>query len=249
MNSDGLLHPQLWHPLYLSTDEVHIWCVSLDRSPQILSKLKSLLSPTELARASRFHFEKDRNHFIVSHGLLRSILGGYLGLEPSQIQFRYGPYGKPLVDIFHQEQMLQFSLSHSNNLALYAVTWNRLLGVDIEHIRPIPEAICIAEQFFSPNENIIMRSLPLEQRQDAFFHIWTCKEAYLKARGYGITKSLAEFEISVLPGDLAQLVSIRGSPCDADIWQLEIFRSFAGYWAALAVQGYGWCSKIWHLVE
>ena len=102
MNSDGLLHPQLWHPLYLSTDEVHIWCVSLDRSPQILSKLKSLLSPTELARASRFHFEKDRNHFIVSHGLLRSILGGYLGLEPSQIQFRYGPYGKPLVDIFHQ---------------------------------------------------------------------------------------------------------------------------------------------------
>lgn len=232
------------YPLHLSADDVHVWCVSLDRASQNLSKLKSLLSPDEIVRAYRFHFEKDRNYFIISHGFLRSILGEYLGIEPSHVKYCYGSYGKPMVDIVYQDKILQFSFSHSHNLALCAITWDKLIGVDIEYIRPIPESVCIAEQFFLPNENAVIGSLPFGQRQDAFFRFWTCKEAYLKAIGYGMTKPLSDPEISMLPGDLVQLVSVHGSRCEADLWQMETLLPFPGYLAALAVQGHGWQIKL-----
>ena len=246
---DSLSSLQLRQPLLLSTNEVHVWYVSLDRSPKSLPRLESLLSPDEQIRVRRFHFDKDRNNFIVSHGLLRVVLGGYLGIEPSQVQLCYGPYGKPSIETLYQGRMLQFSLSHSKDLALFAVNWDRLIGIDVEHIRPVPEANCIAEQFFSPNESAMMRSLLLEQRQDAFFRIWTCKEAYLKASGYGITGSLTETEVSVSPEEPVRLVSVHGSQRDASLWQLEILSPSPDYLAALAVQGHEWYIKFLQLID
>lgn len=240
MNSDDFPRLRSSHSLLLPSDEVHTWYASLDLSPQRLQRLASLLSPDEQARAERFYFERDRKRFIAGRGLLRTILGSYLGMEPSRVEFCYGSYGKPALKTTFYGRVLQFSLSHSNGLALYTVSWNRRVGVDVEYIRPVCEADRIAERFFSADETAVIRSLPVERRLEAFFNAWTRKEAYLKAIGDGLTRPLTQIEVSLAPGEPARLVSVRGDRWEATRWRLEALKVASGYLTALAVEGHGW---------
>lgn len=215
-----------------------------------MQQLAQTLTPDERLRVERFHFERDRQRFIVGRGILRMILGQYLGLEPGRLQFCYGPHGKPaLAGTFTgQTGRLCFNLAHSQNLALYAVTCEREIGVDIEYIRAISEADQITARFFSAQESAVWLSLPPDQRQAAFFNCWTRKEAYIKALGDGLAQPLAGFDVSLAPGEAAGLLSIGGDRQAAAPWSIQTLAPAPGYAAALAVKGHGWQLKCWQWV-
>ncbi len=222
----------------LSSDEVHIWRASLEQPPEGVVKFSSLLSPDEELRARRFYFERDRNRFIVGRGLLRTILGNYLAMEPSLIEFSYGPYGKPALKTVFHDKTLQFNLSHSNSLAVFIFSWDRRVGIDIEFIHALSSEDRFAEQLFSPRESALISSLSGEEKLNAFFKLWTCKEAVFKASGDGLTKPIDQAEILLTEGESVQLVSIDGDPEQAASWHLETFSPAPGYRVSLAVEGY-----------
>jgi 4'-phosphopantetheinyl transferase len=235
--------------LLLGDNEVHVWRASLEQPPSQVERLQRKLSQEELERAKRFHFQRHRAYFIVARGLLRTILSRYLKIEPRRLHFQYGPKGKPELAGETSRRGLRFNVSHSHNLALYAVTRGRQIGVDVERIRPDVAGEKIAERFFSPREAATLRELPASVRQEAFYTCWTRKEAYLKAVGEGITLRLDQFEVSVTPGEPAVLLSINGDPKEASYWSLKGLGPGPGYVGALAVKGHGWDLRCWRWEE
>jgi 4'-phosphopantetheinyl transferase len=233
----------------LSKNDVHVWCASLDVAKLHIESLQKTLSADELRRAECFYFRKDYEHFIVARGLLRFILSRYLDIEPSQLRFRYNPYGKPALANTAYEDALCFNLSHSHGLAIYAVTRGREIGIDLERIQPDLPYEEIAEQFFSLEENRVLRALPAKMKREAFFSCWTRKEAYLKAKGDGLSFPLDQFDVSLTPGEPAMLLNTRGAPQEASRWSLHELTPTYGYIAALAIEGYGWRIAYWKWSE
>lgn len=235
--------------LKLERDEVHVWRASLDLEASSIQSLRWTLCVEEQQRAERYHFPKDRDRFIVARGLLRAILSFYLGKKPRDLQFVYNQYGKPALSESDNRETLCFNLSHSRGLALYAVTQNRNLGVDLEHIRTDFPCEEIAERFFSPKENAVLRTLPLDMKHKAFFTCWTRKEAYIKATGKGLTLPLDQFDVSLIPKEPAMLLSIAGNHQAACRWSLQELIPDPDYVAALAVEGAGWQLKCWQWIS
>ncbi|MDQ3928579.1 MAG: 4'-phosphopantetheinyl transferase superfamily protein, partial [Chloroflexota bacterium] len=162
--------------LVLPDGAVHIWSAPLDLPSELMPHFESLLSPGEIARADRFVFEKTRRHFIAGRGLLRSILSWYAGRQAGELEFEYGPYGKPALAESCEGAWLRFNVSHSRDRALYALARGREVGVDVEYMRTDLEYEGIAKRFFSPRESAVLRALPKSQRCEAFFNCWTRKE-------------------------------------------------------------------------
>ena len=241
--------------LVLSSNDVHVWRASLEQPTAQVQQLAQTLSEDERLRAERFYFERDRKHFIVGRGLLRTIIARYLVIEPSQLQFSYSPHGKPAL-AGSAGSTLQFNLSHSQGLALYAFTRDSLsfgepnsmasrrIGIDVEYIRSIPNVEQLAKRFFSSREHAIICSLSPSQQQEAFFHGWTCKEAYLKATGEGLTQ-LGQVEVSLTPGEPRQLLSIGKDSQAAARWSLQALTPAPDYVATLAVEGHDWHLSCW----
>src|SRR4051794_3631298 len=165
----------------LTAQDVHIWSAWLDQPGRPLASLSRLLSPDECARADRFHFERDRYHFITARAVLRILLGGYLAIEPSRVTFAYGSYGKPSLAHPWRAANLEFNLAHSHGLAVYGFTRDRALGVDVEYIRRLEDMEQVAALVFSPRELAAFRAVPREAQGQAFFNGWTRKEALAKA--------------------------------------------------------------------
>ncbi len=233
--------------LTLADEEVHVWCASLNLEASRVNGLEQSLSVDERARAERFYFQKDNEHFIVARGLLRTILGRYLNMEPSQVRFSYGFYGKPFL-AGEGGDAFRFNLSHSYGFALYAISRGGELGIDFEYVRPESVDERLAERF-SPREIAALRQLPANARQEAFFACWTRKEAYLKARGEGLTLPLDKFDVSLVPGEPAALLYANGDPQEATRWSLQDLRPMPGYMGALAVKGYHRLTKCWQWSE
>ncbi len=229
----------------LGDDEVHVWRAALDVHAPHVQSLRRTLTADERARAERFYFQKDREQFIVARGLLRAILGRYLDAEPSQLRFSYSPYGKPSLAGEFNADALCFNLSHADGLALYAVTRGRQLGIDIEHVRADLADEQVAERFFSPREVAELRTFSGSMRPLAFFNCWTRKEAYIKARGEGLSLALDQFDVSLAPGGPAALLSTAGNPLEAFRWSLRELTPGAGYVAALAAEGNNWRLRSW----
>ena len=225
--------------LTLGPDEVHVWRVSLNMSAPELERLAKLLHPEEQGRAERFHYKKDHDRFIAARGMLRTLLGLYLNVRPEQLSFCYSKYGKPELADVSAGDRLRFNLSHSKLLALYAFTYKRDLGIDIEFIRPDFDSIGIAGRFFSPREASTIRALPPNIQQEAFFACWTCKEAFIKAKGKGLSYGLNQFDVTVAPEGPAKLLSINGSTEEASRWSLYGLAPGPGFAAALAVEENG----------
>jgi 4'-phosphopantetheinyl transferase len=240
----------LWDPppanANLLHNDVHVWCAWLDQSIPSLEWLTQTLSMDELMRAERFQFEQHRHRFIIGRGLLRTILGYYLTIEPGQLHFCYGRYGKPALAEMPGPSTLRFSLTHADGLALYAVTRDRELGVDLEHIRPIAETEQIVDRYFSDREKAAFRALTADKKQAAFFTYWTCKEAYLKASGEGLNRPLNQIDVSLIPGEPARLLSVDGDVNVASRWTLQELRPVPGFVAALVVEGQGWRLSCWN---
>ncbi len=224
----------------LPGDEIHVWRAALDQPSLVMDTLERTLSGDERARATRLIFERDRRFFIACRGILRSLLGAYLHVDPKEVAFRYGTHGKPFLMEQFSEDNITFNLSHADGLALIAITRKRQLGIDIECVRPIPEAATIARQFFSPAENTAIQSLPPDDQITAFYHCWTRKEAWLKAMGSGFSNALDTFDVSVGPGEPAALLSVRGSPDEPAHWALQTLTPAPGFVSTVAVEGHDW---------
>lgn len=238
-----LITPAAWAgppaALVLAAGEVHTWRVPLDVPDAARRHLVGLLSDDERERAARFHHERDGAAFIAAHGALRLILGRYLHLDPAALRFRASAHGKPSLDGL-AGTTLTFNLSHSHRLALIAVSTGREVGVDVEWMRADLADMRVAERFFSAHEVGVLRSLPAADRVRGFFNCWTRKEAYIKARGEGLSMPLHEFDVTLAPGEPARLLSTRADPCDAARWALAALEPGDGYAAAVAAEGQGW---------
>jgi 4'-phosphopantetheinyl transferase len=215
----------------LQPGEVHVWRLTLDHPVQLYL---DLLQPEEIARANRFHFERDRKHFVIARGFLRRLLGSYLQTDPKQLQFSYGAYGKPALDGEFRGSTLRFNLSHSHGVALYALTEGREIGVDVEHERADFAGKDIAERFFSPLEVEVLCGLAEDDRVAGFFRCWTRKEAYIKATGRGLSQPLDGFDVTLEPGDDVAL--LRTDDGSTERWRLVNVAVGPGYAGALAVE-------------
>ena len=176
--------------LELPQDEVHVWRAGLDLSAERLEQLHQLLSADEQQRVARFYFEKDRRHYAAARGFLRTILARYLRLEPAHLRFSYNTFGKPEVAAGLSDNSVRLNLAHSHGLALFAVTRTREIGVDLEQVSAERATMDIAQRFFAPAEVAVLHSLPEQARCRAFFSCWTRKEAFIKARGLGLSLPL-----------------------------------------------------------
>ncbi len=230
-------------------EEVHIWRSSLDPPLWRVNALKQVLAPDERERADRFVRAEDRTRFIVGRGVLRTILGRYLDLDPRHLQFRYNPFGKPAIEPAAGGELIRFNVSHSGDIVLYAITSGREIGVDVERIRPDFGTEEIAQRFFSGREVATLRGLPASCRLEAFFACWTRKEAYLKARGEGLSRPLDRFDVSLTPGQPAELLHVYDDAAEPAHWSLRALSPGPGHVAALAVEGHGWRLRCWHWIE
>ncbi|WP_414620717.1 4'-phosphopantetheinyl transferase family protein [Calothrix sp. CCY 0018] len=223
-------------------NEVHVWRENLDNAIPFLDDLTRILSEDELVRAKRFHFEQHRQRFIAARGILRNILGRYLNIEASKIKFGYEARGKPFLDQNFHENNLKFNVSHSQDFALYAVSLNNSIGVDLECINSTTDVVSLAQRFFAPSEFAVIESAPQEQQQQLFFRYWTCKEAYLKATGTGL-KDLQKVEISLTLEQPAELM-IPNIPNSGE-WSLLEIKPFSNCAGAIAVAGTNLQFKYW----
>lgn len=223
----------------LGQRDVHVWRVDLNQPLPIIERCRQLLSVDEQDRADRFHFESDRQHFIVGRGCLREMLARYLdiGVGAESIRLSYASHGKPeLAASYSQPLPLKFNLAHSGDLALYAFTRVREIGVDLEQLRPDFTGDDIARRFFSSNEVGRLTSLPASVRHEAFFNCWTRKEAFIKALGDGVYHRLDGFDVSLAPGEPARILRVENTPGEECGWRLESFSPAAGFVAAVVTE-------------
>jgi 4'-phosphopantetheinyl transferase len=235
--------------LVLGCDEVHVWRATLDQTPSQIQSFRHNLAADEQARAGRFYFARDREYFIVARGVLRAILGGYLKRAPESISFCYSSHGKPALAGESDGDAIRFNVSHSHGTALYAVTRGREVGIDVERIRFNLAVAEIAERFFSRQEVAMLQTLPTEEQREAFFYCWTRKEAYIKARGEGLSLPLDQIDVSLAPGKPDAVPGTQPDSSEASRWSLQELAPAPGYVAALAVEGHGWRLACWQWLD
>lgn len=219
------------HRFELADGTVDVWELDLAVPADRLPGLRSLLVQEERARADRFRFERHRRRHIITWSAVRRLLGAYVGRDPATLELAYGHQGKPsLAD----DPSLEFNLSHSHDLALFAVGRGGALGIDVESVRALPKADEIARRFFSRRELEAYRAQPAAERPRAFFACWTRKEALVKALGEGLFLSLDRFDVSLARDEPARIVAIESSEEKARGWSLWSIEPRAGFIGALA---------------
>jgi 4'-phosphopantetheinyl transferase len=223
--------------------EVHVWRATIARPDAADDRLKQCLSADERDRMERFRFEKDRLRYLTGRGLLRSLLGRYLDVPAQDLRFETTAAGKPLLAA--GQRQLQFNLAHSGVYVLIAIADGRAVGIDVEEIDDDFDVGQVAAHFFSPHEQRDLETLTDRAKIEAFFNCWTRKEAYVKARGEGLSLPLDQFDVSLRPGEPARLIATRPDPAEAMRWQLSALDVADGYKAALAVEGQGWTPRFW----
>jgi 4'-phosphopantetheinyl transferase len=224
----------------LANNEIHIWRAFLPSDETTLGRFQSSLADEERARADRFVFERDRNRFVAARGILRQLLAEYIKRSPSELQFSHGPQGKPFLVTNDPASALEFNISHSHDMALFAFARERSLGIDVELLRPEFAGEDIARRYFSAAEIEELRALPPELRTEGFFLCWTRKEAYIKARGEGLQIPLASFSVSLTPGRPETLHS-----ADYLRWSVSSLRPARQYVGAVIGEGKDWRLRQW----
>src|SRR5438874_6212722 len=228
--------PTLWSVppsiLTLAVDEVHVWRADLDAASDAdVERLTGTLAADERARAASFVFTPDRRRFTVGRAALRSVLAGYLGVEPGVVEIGRTPQGRPALT-GALAGALRFSTSRSAGLTICAVARARDVGVDVERImRGVVEEV-VQARLLAPAEIAELRAMTPAERERAFFAVWTRKEAYAKARGLGLALPFEEFTVSADPGVAALLAADDDEPAR---WALRDLEAGPGYAAALAM--------------
>jgi len=239
-----------WRPAIpgelISANEVHVWRACLDVSTLHYENLLGFLSADELQRAGRFRFERDQKRFIVTRGILRKILGSYIEKSPEKLRFEYTSKGKPVLAPNTGNVTVHFNLSHSDAFALYAITRNQKIGIDIERIRDDVDFGQIANRFFSQGEIRSLEGVHENKLSEVFFQYWTRKEAFIKATGEGISFPLEQCDVSSIAGKVLSPVTLLNGNRKISSWCVQDIFPGSDYVAALAVEGYDWNLSRWH---
>ncbi len=231
----GLIHP----------NEVQVWRAFLDLNKAPKESLLGTLSADELSRASRFRFEKDERRFIGARGILRQILGAYLQKPPQTLQFQYSSNGKPILASTSGDDSLQFNLSHSDDVVLYAFTRNRNIGIDLERIQADVEIEQIANKFFAEAELKAIEKVPESKRNELFFQYWTRKEALIKATGEGLSFPIETLDVSRVDGRVLSPILLPSDNGERSRWYVQDLLPGPGYTAAIVVEGGGCGFSCW----
>jgi len=233
------------HLFLLAPGDIHVWIFKLDRPRRDYPALINHLSEEEIARSNHYRYNRDRQMFITRRAILRQLLGRYCGLDPAEISYHISPTGKLTLE----SQPLSFNLSHSGNRMAFAFTLEKQVGVDIEQIRPMPDLIRLVETWFSPQEQASLLDLAPAFQLEAFYHIWTQKEAYLKARGEGLAIPLKDFSVSADPDQPGKLLAVQNPPEDARRWKMTTSIPGSGWRVAVCVRSEADIHAIWYAPE
>ena len=230
-----------WHtreqPGILHNGEVHLWIVSVNSAREQLSYFESILSPDEKERAQRYRNISHGERYVIARGSLRRLLGYYVAGAPDRLQFTYNAFGKPSLSGQTSEAVLNFSVSHSEDQALFGFARGRRIGVDLEYIRPDIDVLGLAKGYFSPDEFRRLRRLQASEQVEAFYRVWTCKEAYLKACGEGLSFGLERVEVSLSLAEPTMIRKVAGPSNASEHWTLKHLSLDLSYLGAAAVEG------------
>ncbi len=216
--------------LHCSEGEVHVWFSNLRRAAVRGAYFDALLSEDERLRAARFNHPQQSADFVAGRGIVREILGRYLGRHGGSLRFIYGPRGKPALAMDADDSPLYFNLAHSGERMLLAVTRVGDIGADIEQLNDAMDLETLARRICTPRERAVWRTLPPPLRLRALMRYWTRKEALLKATGMGLARRLTEVDVS---GARA-----RAAACGMQAqWSLHDLETEDAYTGALAVAG------------
>lgn len=216
--------------MLITDSEIHIYRIKISDNVSSAEDFKSILSDDELLKAGRYKFENLRMNYIISRSMLRIILSGYLQISPSEIHFNYTNKGKP----FLSETNLKFNLSHSNDYTVYAFNRKEEIGVDLEFLREVPDAGRISKNYFSAEEIKELNEVDKENLYRAFLNCWTRKEAFIKAKGDGLSFPLENFSVSLKPETTPELLWVKNE--DKNNWSLYDLNIDDDYVSCLAVQ-------------
>ncbi len=217
-------------------DAFEVMTAWLDVDAAALGAAVALLCATERQRARRFAFDRERRRFIVARARLRQLLAARLGVRPESVELDYGAHGKPVLAGRHADSELHFNLSHCEDVAVYAFTHRRDIGIDVEAVRVLCDADDIAARFFSRRENQAYRALEVCDRPLGFFNCWTRKEAFVKALGDGLSHPLHRFDVSLAPGAPARILSTDGIAVNDNEWTVHSFAPSPGFVAAVVTK-------------
>ena len=233
---DQLTNPPGQAPISLAPNAVHLWGMELNGSPPCVARCFGWLDAGERHRATRLVRERDRQHYVLTHGGLRAVLSRYLGVSPGLVALGHTETGKPFVtrDI-RTHSVLTFNLSHAHGRALIAVSNAQEVGVDLELVRSDVDAAKLSERYFTPSEHReIMQSVD-EERVRRFFRYWVAKEAVLKALGIGL-RGLTSCEIVLGTNEIDAKAQIRGNFKFPDEIRVRLLSCGKGWEAAVAAK-------------
>jgi 4'-phosphopantetheinyl transferase len=242
----------LWtEPATDSSTTLDIWQIPLSiPSPVDLAGLRALLDSDERAQSERFRFERDRRRYLVSHAAGRHILARYLGAGPADLRFVRQAHGKPVLDPGRHPEGIHFNLTHGGELALLAVTRAGPVGVDVEPVRRLDDALSVARHFFAADELAALRRVhgtPFEA--ESFFRCWTRKEAFIKAIGEGLSFPLDAFTVSLLPDEPLRLQVLSRHPTGQPALQIGSFVPRSGYQAAFVAPDEVQVVTLWQVAD
>lgn len=224
------------------TSAVEVVIERLDVAPDVAEEFDRALPAVERARARRYAFERDRRRFVVGRGRLRRLLAARLDVRPEEVELVSGPRGKPGLPA---GSGLTFNMARSGEVAVYAFSRDREIGVDVEELRDLPDADTIATRFFSRREVAAYLALNPSDKTAGFFNCWTRKEAFVKALGDGLHHPLDGFDVSLAPDEPARLLRVGDLPGETCGWSLETFSPGPGFVGAVVLE----CSAVESLLK
>ena len=214
---------------------IHVWRLPLDEEDcSEVEAYAGVLSPEERVRAGRFRSPAARGRFVRCRAALRALVHAYDGGEsPAAIVFELDRFGKPVLAARGRAR-LHFNVSHTSGMGVIALASWGPVGVDVERIHEMPDQDRLAARCFAASERAQLAVLPAPARTVGFFQVWTRKEAFLKATGEGLSRSLHDIEVSLCNGEAARFLRVPGPPGAERAWSLHAFEPAAGYTAAVA---------------
>ncbi len=235
---------EIAEPIQLNRREVHVWSSSLIVDDSRFQFYESCLDEREIARANRYTIEQARRYFVVARGTLKWLLSKYTDTNPTQIRFQLGPKGKPYLHS-NDETSLQFNSTDTKHEALFAFCWDAELGIDIELRSRSVRHELIASKKLTPGEFKLYQQCPENIRRQFFLSVWTRKEAYGKAKGFGMYYPMAEIELV----RSLKLEPISISDQSGLVWQVIQLEPSPKLTACVVTQGAGFILQRFRLAS
>ncbi len=224
-------------------NEFHVWFCCPDKitDKSVLDEYRSILSVEEIAKYKRFHFEKDRHSYLISHALVRKVLSSYCNVKPDKWSFTNNQHGKPDISPEIKCPALKFNLSHTDGMSVCVVSLENDCGIDVENIQRKSRTFAVADRMFAPAEVATMRSSNDGEVQRKFFEFWTLREAYVKAIGTGLGGSSKAFYFTVAEQEIEglRMSKIHFVPDDSSqssAWQFMLLNLSSDHISAVALK-------------